>query len=723
MDRSLTEPQAHALDVAAELVRCGVPVFAAPADTGTPSGFALPRGWDRTDITQAWRAIEAWRPGWALCAVMGHALDLVDFDPHNGTPGEEFTAWPHAYGVAATPSGGQHMFVAALRVGSRDGILPGVDVKGGRPDGSGRGFAFIAPTVRVSKVDGSQRAYQWIRGPDAHEVSQMAHVDASGAALAELVRSKLSASTNRVNGSAPTYIGTYPAVASWNAPSRELVTVARPTRGFTFEEAWRYCEPWLRALAAAPDGRRNAALNDAAKVLSHFGPEFWPVEWAYETLVATVPAKDPGTGVRVWDPRSTITSAFRSAEGDWRAERDWHREGARFPSELVGNSRAIPQNGHSGHELVVRSRWVDLGPYLDGSYVPPSPSAGAWREDGAQLLYPGAWHTLVGSTGAGKTWLALAHARDELLRPDGAGHVVYAHFEESSPPRTLDRLLSLGVPADVIRERLHWYDTNESNMPGEFAAWLAALGIAPRLVVLDGINSACTTHGQDPQAVAAVGWYRGMFVTPATQAGAAVLSLGHPTKAKDRQAERHGFGSTAWLDEADGVGFRLESKQGSPIRRGVTGVAYLSSVKDRYGQVELLGRPGNRDGWHYLGSIVVDNESDPAGRRTTLRLVGPKPGEQERTEASHPVTVLAGEIERVLSARENRAYDTQAHLEDWLHENGVRFHKAHIDPALGELSGQGRLERDPAGGVGRRRGGRLIGQNPESTLESDSTVL
>lgn len=713
----LDEYQRHALWVARGLAVAGVPIFAAYPDPSKGVGFALPRGWDSTTTTESHRAIEAWRPGMALCAVMGGTLDLIDFDPHNGSPDPSSIpfAWPTAYATADTPSGGRHAFVAALRVGSRDNILPGVDVKGGRPDGSGRGFAFIAPTVRVSKVDGSRRAYVWTGEPDVESLAALASRDRSGEQLAAYVASKLSNGA-RSNGSAP--MASTP-VLTWAGTTREVELFRPPARTFTYAEANEFCRPAIERLRSAPDGARNSALNEAAKTLSHFVdvPGFWSSETAVEWLLAATPEKTPGTGRRAWDARATIASAFRSAEHDWRAEHV--EQGARFP--VAGAPVALNgSNGVGGQQIAVRSRWVDLAPYLDGSYVPPAPSVGVNRAgDGAQMLYPGAWHTLIGTTGTGKTWLALAHVRDELLRVDGTGHVVYAHFEESGPPRTLDRLLALGLTADVIRERFHWFDTNESCAPGEFAAWLACLPAVPRLVILDGINSACTTHQQDPQSVQSVGWYRGMFVTPATSLGAAVLSLGHPTKAKDRQAERHGFGSTAWLDEADGVGFRLERDPGSPIGRGMSGRAYLSSVKDRYGQVELLGRSSDRDGWHYLGSLIVDNATDPSGKRTEIRVTMPRPGEREATEQLDPITVLAGEIERVLVDRESGAYETQAELEDWLQERGIRYSKAHVGPALGELAGRGRLARDPATGVGRSRGGCLIRQDDE--LAADAT--
>jgi hypothetical protein len=700
----LSDYQERSLAVARDLVAVGVPVFAAYADEGSATGYKLPQEWQRTDATRSHRALEMWRPGMALCAVMGHTLDLIDFDPRNGSPGAEFTAWPTPYATAATPSGGQHVFIASLHVGSRDGILPGVDVKGGRPDGAGRGFAFIAPTVRASKVDGSQQAYQWLSAPDAHMVSQLVGVDQSGAALAALIdRGRGGAGLN--GGSAPKHAAPRP---GWAAPSTELALFRPPARGFTQAEAWRYCEPWVRELVHAPDGRRNAALNDAAKVLSHFGEEFWSIEWAWETLVAAVPPKENGR--RMWDARQTIASAYRSAAGDWRAERDWQREqGAGFPAQVNG---AAPQGVAVGAVVATYSRIVSIAEHLDGTYETLAPTLGAVRDDGQPLLYPGKWHTVIGGTGSGKSWLGLLHAAEEVR----AGRTVaYAHFEETSPAGTADRIMSMSNDPDwrgKLIERFKWLDCADSWAPGEFAYTLAQLDPQPSLVVLDGLNAACTRHGQDPAQVQAVGWYRAEFVTPATRNGAAVLSLGHPPKARDRQDERHGYGSTAWLDEVDGVGFRLRAHREHPIRRGTTGSAQLYSAKDRPGSVELLGRPHDVEGWVYLGSLCVDNATDPSGG-VRAHLSAPA----AEVDEGSPLDQLAQAIVALLRTQPEQRYSSYRDLEHRLQAAGVKFNKSDLAPALIVLEDAGTIERDADGGRAARAGW-LTGQTPPAETDS-----
>ncbi len=157
---------ARALDTARAITQAGIPVFTAEPTTINKLGFLLPSKWEQTRPNKY--NLDHWRLGMALCAVGGVHCDFIDIDPRNGgTDGaasvEEAGGFPDSYGKAATPSGGTHDIVAPLGIGKtkRDGI----DLQGGKPDGSSRGFVFIAPTVRVSKVDGVARPYRWLVEP------------------------------------------------------------------------------------------------------------------------------------------------------------------------------------------------------------------------------------------------------------------------------------------------------------------------------------------------------------------------------------------------------------------------------------------------------------------------------------------------------------------------------------------------------------------------------
>lgn len=175
-----------ALEAARNLAATGVPIFLARAATENDTerqrktGFVLPAAWEKTIPDPA--VVDRWQPGMALCAVMGHGLDLLDLDPRNGGTLPDGFPVPTSYGIASTPNGGLHSYIRALGVGSRDGVFPGVDVKGGRADGTGHGFAFLPPTIKRLKDGENWGPYTWVRPPD-FAAYLAAGNDASGQAL------------------------------------------------------------------------------------------------------------------------------------------------------------------------------------------------------------------------------------------------------------------------------------------------------------------------------------------------------------------------------------------------------------------------------------------------------------------------------------------------------------------------------------------------------------
>jgi hypothetical protein len=178
-----------ALDIARQLAAVGIPIFVAYPGSSASTGYCLPSKWQRTIPNPA--VVDSWRPGMALCAVMGHGLDLVDIDPrHGGDPAALDGKLSISYGRAATPSGGVHIFVKSLGVRSCDNVVKGIDIKAGNSMGVGYGFAFIAPTERVTKVDGAKRAYEWITPPDLDRLKAEGSQDDSGKALIWLINAK-----------------------------------------------------------------------------------------------------------------------------------------------------------------------------------------------------------------------------------------------------------------------------------------------------------------------------------------------------------------------------------------------------------------------------------------------------------------------------------------------------------------------------------------------------
>jgi len=296
--RAATRAEAAALDAARVLVAAGVPVFVAPRATrpdGTwdeaggsgGCGYWLPRGWQQTVADPA--VIDTWEPGMALCAVMGHRLDLADVDDRNGGAAtasglRAAGMWPTSYAEAATPSGGTHDFVATLGVRSRDAVRPGLDIKAGDRHGKGRGFAFIAPTVKLNKVTGELATYTWTRPPDPDELAE-ADGDDTGQPIAEMVRAAHGSSNGAASADSeagadrvrdwmvatPIPVGSrYPWLRSYAGWMRRR-HVGKAEAKVMMRTRWEACEqpadypmPWADALALLGDIYTRYEVGDDA---------------------------------------------------------------------------------------------------------------------------------------------------------------------------------------------------------------------------------------------------------------------------------------------------------------------------------------------------------------------------------------------------------------------------------------------------------------------------
>lgn len=184
----MTQEHQADLDTARYLAECGVPIFLMkpsenfPQGGGGDTGYWFPPDWQNTVADPS--VLDKWKPGMAVCAVMGHTVDGIDKDPRSGgqLPQE---LQPHVYGRQNTPSGGTHDLVAPLGVRSLDGALPGIDVKAGQPDGVGRGYLFIPPTRKMNK-SGDVVKYEWSMKPNLDQLVLVGGDD-TGGPLAQVI--------------------------------------------------------------------------------------------------------------------------------------------------------------------------------------------------------------------------------------------------------------------------------------------------------------------------------------------------------------------------------------------------------------------------------------------------------------------------------------------------------------------------------------------------------
>ncbi|WP_267626693.1 bifunctional DNA primase/polymerase [Gordonia sputi] len=123
------------LAFARRLAALGIPIFVAPPSGGSGE-FRRPDGWQRLTADGNAERLAQWQPGWAVCALTGDRLTVLDVDPRNGGDVEHVRGFLDAHGVRvfaeiATPSGGVHFYCAGDPRLHKAAVpeLPGVDVQ------------------------------------------------------------------------------------------------------------------------------------------------------------------------------------------------------------------------------------------------------------------------------------------------------------------------------------------------------------------------------------------------------------------------------------------------------------------------------------------------------------------------------------------------------------------------------------------------------------------
>lgn len=307
----LNKDQLLGLKIAHTLVDLGAPVFPAAPDSSRPGEFLYPNSW------QTWRpnhsAVDRWRPGWALAMVCGVVFDVLDIDPRNGGY-EGFSelmaagAWPESYGNQDTPSAGAHYLIERTHL-AKGKPAQGIDLQAGDDRGEGRGFIFIAPTVRISKYgpnQGQPVAYRW---------SALPEYPPSGSGSPE--RRKLidlATAGKPASRKATAKPASAPLSGDWDVPEDMDAPAAERT-----------IQTQLEAVRAAKAGEVNGVLGGAARVLGRFVAGGWLDE---EEAVADLLAALEAGGVHSdeWNRRNGLgwTAASVVAAGlDRGREEPW----------------------------------------------------------------------------------------------------------------------------------------------------------------------------------------------------------------------------------------------------------------------------------------------------------------------------------------------------------------------------------------------------------------
>ena len=584
----MTPDHLEAIEIARTLIAAGIPVFAAqpalddrgewdPAGGTGGTGYVLPAAWQKSVPTASWldptaRGFEskAWRPGWALCALMGCGLDLLDIDPRHGgdLSRQQLLAegvWPVAYGAASTPSGGTHEFAASLLTGSRDNVRPGFDVKSGQPDGSGRGFAFIAPTIKISKTTGALEPYRWTNPPD---LTGLGVNDDSGEALAAIVRL---------------------------ARGPSATTAPSPAAGDAF--ASPHTGPIL-------DGQRHAKLLAYAGSLRGRGQPYGEAVTLMERRWQDC-AQPPAAGLPspLVDALATLRDAY-----------------SRYPA---GESRQVLEDVVEPPAVVEVPSWapVDLSAVLDGTLVTPVPTLMP-RADGKALLYAGLVHSFHGESESGKSLLLQA----ESARLIAAGQdVLFVDFE-SDAASVVERLLAFGAAPAAVLAHFHYVRpaADPYRNAGERVAWDELLTRPYALAVIDGVTDALGIFGAETKDNDSITEFnRRVPRRIADKTGAAVALVDHVAKDSDSRG-RFAIGGQAKMSALTGAAYVVEVLE--VLGRGLRGVIVVRCAKDRPGNVRPYCGPWRKgDRTQEAARIVVDSRTPGA---TIVTVEAPRIGNE-----------------------------------------------------------------------------------------------
>jgi hypothetical protein len=281
-------------------------------------------------------------------------------------------------------------------------------------------------------------------------------------------------------------------------------------------------------------------------------------------------------------------SYFDSAEGQWI---DPELEAVPFGAEAVPVSyegiaeeladrarrdqdRKRPRDGRTEvGKPAAEHTWHAQDVVALGLAKPQPPEIGG-------LLYPGRRHVLSGEAEAGKSWLALVFAADELRAGRG---VVWVDADDMGPSALLERLRALGVEDETARV-LFAYLRPAEPLGDEAQEHVERLlvELSARLVVFDAFNPALALHGFDPNATRDVEDFFRRVVDPFCRLGAAVVLPDHVVKNKENRG-RYAYGSER---KQTGVDVHIGLNAIEPFGRRRSGKAKLTVHKDRPGFLE-----------------------------------------------------------------------------------------------------------------------------------------
>jgi hypothetical protein len=287
---------------------------------------------------------------------------------------------------------------------------------------------------------------------------------------------------------------------------------------------------------------------------------------------------------------------------------DLHRIKAGLNGESSYSPDFDPIPGESPDSVAHRAgrSWqpVDLSVVLADDYTPQRPVVGQ-RSDSIGLFYLSKVHTVASESEAGKTWLLLAVAFDEIK---AGHHCLYVDFEDTAEGIT-GRLRTLGLTPAEILEYFHYLRPTQSvNTDVNMADLFGIVAThEPRLAVIDGITEAMTTHGFDPLSNKDIALFSEMLPRKLSGAGCATVCLDHVVKDVNGRG-RYALGGVHKLNGLDGAQYILESADRFTV--GGTGRSRILIAKDRPGQLRKHAIRRKSDGLYHFADLIVESHTE-----------------------------------------------------------------------------------------------------------------
>lgn len=205
------------------------------------------------------------------------------------------------------------------------------------------------------------------------------------------------------------------------------------------------------------------------------------------------------------------------------------------------------------------------------------------RTDGASLIPRGSIATLIGESGAGKSWLSAAFGLEQCRRGEG---IAVFDFEDSEG-RYIERLVALGYTKVEIVSSVRYFNPYTALSEANLAIVIGELVPAPSLIIIDAATEAAAVAVPGASSNSSDDWARFMnsFVRPLRdKTGATILLIDHPVKDKE---SRRGYASGTQHKRAS-VDVALGLETVTPFGRGASGEAILKLFKDRTGHLRAL---------------------------------------------------------------------------------------------------------------------------------------